>query len=322
MTASTRWVPVAGKLVVTIWMVAVTAAMFLWVPAQQGLGNTGRIIIMHVPTAWLSVRAFGVAAIYSGLYLRRRRPDDDDRAVAAVEQGFLFSILATATGSIFAKVVWGSFWNWDPRETSILILLLIYGAYFALRSAIDDGERRRQLAAVYAALAFVTVPLLIFVVPRLAESSLHPNCAFLQGSDCEGVRLREGQVGALGDTRVQVLGLERSGELVTAVVDVSGVGFSNRTTLRPTFDLAKNERVATPAFPESRFMLAIQQVNADGSVLLNIQAPGNQSQLGNVATRTTFFASLLGFTGLFWWVYRLRVDVLGLRRRLATEGMV
>ena len=322
MTGSIRWVPVAGKLVVTIWMVAVTAAMFLWVPAQQGLGNTGRIIIMHVPTAWLSVLAFGVAAIYSGLYLRRRRPEDDDRAVAAVEQGFLFSILATATGSIFAKVVWGSFWNWDPRETSILILLLIYGAYFALRSAIDDGERRRQLAAVYAALAFVTVPLLIFVVPRLAESSLHPNCAFLQGSDCEGVRLREGQVGALGDTRVQVLGLERSGELVTAVVDVSGIGFSNRTTLRPTFDLAKNERVATPSFPESRFMLAIQQVNADGSVLLNIQAPGNQSQLGNVATRTTFFASLLGFTGLFWWVYRLRVGVLGLRRRLSTEGMV
>jgi heme exporter protein C len=314
--------PTAGKLVVTIWMVAVTAAMFLWVPAQQGLGNTGRIIIMHVPAAWLSVLAFGVAAIYSGLYLRRRRAEDDDRAVAAVEQGFLFSILATATGSIFAKVVWGSFWNWDPRETSILILLLIYGAYFALRSAIDDGERRRQLAAVYAALAFVTVPLLIFVVPRLAESSLHPNCAFLQDSDCDGVRLREGQVGALGDTRVQVLGLERSGELVMAVVDVSGVGFSNRTTLRPTFDLAKNERMATPAFPESRFMLAIQQVNADGSVLLNIQAPGNQSQLGNVATRTTFFASLLGFTGLFWWVYRLRVDVLGLRRRLSTEGMV
>ncbi|HZG67215.1 MAG TPA: cytochrome c biogenesis protein CcsA [Herpetosiphonaceae bacterium] len=322
MTTSTRWMPTAGKLVVTIWMVAVTAAMFLWVPAQQGLGNTGRIIIMHVPTAWLSVLAFGVAAIYSALYLRRRRAEDDDRAVAAVEQGFLFSILATATGSIFAKVVWGSFWNWDPRETSILILLLIYGAYFALRSAIDDGERRRQLAAVYAALAFVTVPLLIFVVPRLAESSLHPNCAFLQSSDCDGVRLREGHVGALGDTRVQLIRLERAGELLTAVVDVSGVGASNRTTLRPTFDVGKNERVATPAFPESRFMLAIQQVNADGTVLLNIQAPGNQSQLGNVATRTTFFASLLGFTGLFWWVYRLRVDILGLRRRLATEGMV
>jgi heme exporter protein C len=241
--------------------------------------------------------------------------------VAAIEQGFLFSILATATGSIFAKVVWGSFWNWDPRETSILILLLIYGAYFALRSAIDDAERREQLAAVYALLAFVTVPLLIFVVPRLAESSLHPNCAFLPGSSCSGVRLREGQVGGLGDMRVQLLETARTGDELTAVVDVSGVGFTNRTTLRPSFNLATNERVAMPNFPDSRFMLVVQGVSSDGTLLLNIQAPGNQSQLGNVATRTTFLASLLGFTGLFWWVYRLRVDLLGLRRRLQAEGL-
>ncbi len=301
-------------------MLAVVAAMFLWVPPQRGLGDAGRIIIMHVPTAWLSTLAFGIAALYSVLYLRRRLPADDDRALAAVEQGFLFSILATVTGSIFAKAIWGSFWNWDPRETSILILLLIYGAYFALRSAIDDGERRRQLAAVYAVLAFVTAPLLTFVVPRLADSSLHPNCAFLPGSKCDGVRLKTGQVGGLGDTRVQLLKVERTGDLLEAVVDVSGVGFSDRTTLEPTFNTATHERVETPAFPQSRFMLAVQAVDADGSVLLNIQSPGNQSQLGNVATRTTFLASLLGFTGLFWWVYRLRVDVLGLRRRLMQEG--
>lgn len=301
-------------------MFAVTAAMFLWVPAQQGLGNTGRIIIMHVPTAWLATLAFGISALYSALYLRRRRPGDDDRALAAVEQGFLFAILATATGSIFAKVVWGSFWNWDPRETSILVLLLIYGAYFALRSAIDDTERRQQLAAAYAVLAFVTVPLLIFVVPRWAESSLHPNCAFLPGSDCSGVRLRVGQVGALGDTRVQLTALERVDDELIATVDVSGVGFTNRATLRPSFDTARAESAAMPTFPESRFMLAVQAVGDDESVLLNIQSPGNQSQLGNVATSTTFAAALLGFTGLFWWVYRLRVDILGLRRRLLQEG--
>ena len=320
MTTHVRWIPFAGKWLVTLWMLAVMAAMFLWVPEQQGLGNTGRIIIMHVPTAWLSTLAFGIAALYSVLYLRRRRAGDDDRALAAVEQGLLFSILATATGSIFAKVVWGSFWNWDPRETSILILLLIYGAYFALRSAIDDAERRRQLAAVYAVLAFAVAPLLTFVLPRLAESSLHPNCAFLQSSQCNGVRLAEGQVGALGDTRVQLLQIERVGDELAAIVDVSSPGFSDRTTLRPTFNTAVAERGEPPAFPGSRFMLAVQSVNADGSLLLNIQSPGNQSQLGNVATRTTFLASLLGFTGLFWWVYRLRVDILGLRRRLLQEG--
>lgn len=322
MTSFLQRLAFGGKVALTVWMLAVTAAMFLWVPAQQGLGNTGRIIIMHVPAAWLSTLAFGVAAVFSVLYLRRRRPADDDRALAAVEQGFLFAILATLTGSIFAKAVWGSFWNWDPRQTSILVLLLIYGAYFALRSAIDDLDRRRQLAAVYAVLAFVMAPLLTFVVPRLADSSLHPNCAFLQGVKCEGVRLRQGQVGALGDTRVQVLKVERQGDHITADVDVSGPGFSNQQVLQPVFDTAKRERVATPEFPGSRFMLAIQSVNPDGSLLLNIQSPGNQSQLGNVATRTTFFASLLGFTGLFWWIYRLRVDILGLRRRLQEEGWV
>ena len=320
MTTLTRKLSFPAKALVTVWMFAVTAAMFLWVPAQQGLGNTGRIIIMHVPTAWLATLAFGISALYSALYLRRRRPEDDDRALAAVEQGFLFALLATATGSIFAKVVWGSFWNWDPRETSILVLLLIYGAYFALRSAIDDTERRQQLASAYAVLAFVSVPLLIFVVPRWAESSLHPNCAFLPGSDCSGVRLKVGQVGALGDTRVQLIALERVGDEVVATVDASSVGFTNRATMRPSFNTAEGASEAMPAFPQSRFMLAVQDVSADGSVLLNIQAPGNQSQLGNVATRTTFLASLLGFTGLFWWVYRLRVDILGLRRRLLVEG--
>ena len=319
MTTFARRMPVFGKITTTLWMLLVTGAMFLWVPRQQGLGNTGRIIIMHVPTAWLSTLAFGIAAIYSVLYLRRRRPGDDDRALAAVEQGLLFSILATATGSVFAKVVWGSFWNWDPRQTSILVLLLIYGAYFALRSAIDDTERRQTLAAVYAVLAFATAPLLTFVVPRLAETTLHPNCAFLESSTCDGVVLREGQVNALGDTRVQLLEIQRSGDEVTAVVDVSSVGFAERTTMQPSFNIASNEQIATPAFPNSRFMMVVQQVRPDGTLLLNIRAPGNESQLGNVATRTTFFASLLGFTFLFWWVYRLRVDTLTLHRRLQTE---
>jgi heme exporter protein C len=319
MTTVVRRLPVLGKITTTILMLLVTGAMFLWVPRQQGLGNTGRIIIMHVPTAWLSTLAFGIAAVYSILYLRRRRAGDDDRALAAVEQGLLFSVLATATGSVFAKVVWGSFWNWDPRETSILVLLLIYGAYFALRSAIEDTERRQLLAAVYAVLAFATAPILTFVVPRLADTTLHPNCALLEGSKCDGVVLREGQVNALGDTRVQLLQIQRNGDEVTAVMDVSTVGFGERTTMQPSFNTVTNEQVATPTFPNSRFMLVVQEVRPDGTLLLNIRAPGNESQLGNVATRTTFFASLLGFTCLFWWVFRLRVETLALHRRLLVE---
>jgi heme exporter protein C len=309
----------AAKWIVTFWMLAVVVAMFLWVPEYEGLGNTGRIVMMHVPTAWLSTFAFAIAAWYSLMFLRRRQARDDDRALAATELGFLFSILATVTGSMFAKVVWGSYWNWEPRETSILILLLIYGAYFALRSAIEDAERRRQLAAVYALFAFATAPLLTFVVPRLYDSTLHPNCAFLPGSKCNGITLQQNGVGALGDRRLQLLEVQRDGDMVTAVVEVSGVGFSNVATLRPTLNLATQER-ATPSFPESRFMLALQSAD-DTGVRLNIQAPGNSSQRGNMRTTTTLFASVLGFTGLFFWVYNLRTTLLGLRRRVEVQGL-
>jgi heme exporter protein C len=306
----------AAKWLITIWMLAVVAATFLWVPAHEGLGNTGRIIMMHVPTAWVSMVAFGVSALFSGLYLWRRRPQYDDRALAATELGFLFSILATVTGSMFAKVAWGSFWNWEPRQTTIIVLLLIYGAYFALRSAIDDGERRKQLAAVYALFAFVTAPLLIFVIPRQFENSLHPNCAFLQGSECNGIVLSEGRVDQLGDQRVQLLDVQRNGDVVTAIVDVSATG-GRRSQLEPTLNTATGERT-TPNFIDSRFMLALESVEGD-QVRLNIQAPGEESQLTNIATTATLIASVLGFTGLFFWVYALRSRLLGVRRRVEAQ---
>jgi heme exporter protein C len=111
--------------------------------------------------------------INSVQYLRKKDLVYDIRSQSAAEVGFLFTILATITGSLWAKFNWGSYWNWDPRETSIFILLLIYGAYFSLRSAIDNYEQKAKLASVYAIIAFVTVPFFIFIMPRIVES-LHP----------------------------------------------------------------------------------------------------------------------------------------------------
>ncbi|GAC1356661.1 MAG: cytochrome c biogenesis protein CcsA [Herpetosiphon sp.] len=320
--AQKAWLAQAGKAFVTVWMLAVTAAMFLLVPAQRGLGNTGRIIIFHIPTAWLSTFAFLISAIWSAMYLWKRRPSDDDRAVAAVEQGMVFTVLATVTGAIFAKVVWGAFWNWDPRQTSILVLLLIYGAYFALRSAIDDPERRRQLAAAYALFAFATAPFLTFVVPRLAESTLHPNCAFLETAACNGVTLgKEQRVGALGQTTLELREVVRNGDIVTAVV-ATRVGGGSPIVVQPSYNVRTGRQVDQPELPGRRFMLVIKQVNADGSLFMNQQAPGNESQLSNVVTLATFLASLAGFTGLFWWIWNLRVTVLGLRRTLGLEHLL
>ena len=165
----------ALKWFLLVWMLGVIGAAFFWAPTAEGfVGESSRIVFFHVPTAWVCVLAFLISCIYSIRYLVRRDPSDDVRAAVASRLGLLFAVLATVTGAIFAKIMWNAYWNWDPRQTSITILLLIYAAYFALRSAVPDPERRAALAAVYAILAFFTVPFLVFVVPRIYWS-LHPD---------------------------------------------------------------------------------------------------------------------------------------------------
>jgi heme exporter protein C len=161
------------KVILLIWMCGVVAAAFLLPAPQSQLGEVSRIFFFHVPMAWVAVLSFLISFVFSILYLKKKDLTYDVKASSASRLGLLFVILATISGSIFAKSTWGSFWNWDPRETSIFILLLIYGAYFALRSAVESEERRAGLSSVYAILAFVTVPFLVFVVPRVYQS-LHP----------------------------------------------------------------------------------------------------------------------------------------------------
>lgn len=321
MGAAARIAPVA-KLLLGLWIAGVVVAMFLVVPQYVGLGDAGRIIVMHVPTAWITTVAFAVSAFYSARYLWRRRPADDANAVAAAETGFLFCVLATVTGAIFAQIVWGTFWNWDPRETSILVLLLIYAAYFALRSALDEPERRRRLSAAYNLFAAVTMPFLLFVAPRVAESSLHPNCAFIQGSQCDGItlQLNGARIGQLGDVVLELKGLEQRGDLAVAQVEVRTPGLAQRVVLEPTLELASGEPADRPEFPGQQFLLALERVDlASGEAMLNMEAPGT-GLLSNSRTLWTFMASNLGFLGLFIWLYRLRADVLILQERLARRG--
>jgi heme exporter protein C len=161
-------------LILIIITLVIFFSFYINIPKIGILGDKARIIFLHVPTAWLSVLAFLLSMIYSIQYLKKRDIIYDIKAVSAAEIGFLFSILATVTGSIWAKFSWGSFWNWDPRETSIFILLIIYGAYFSLRSAIDVPEQKAKLSSVYSIIAFVTVPFFVFIMPRIIES-LHPD---------------------------------------------------------------------------------------------------------------------------------------------------
>lgn len=144
------------------------------IPFIPALGDKARVLYFHVPMSWISVLAFFMSMWYSIRFLKTRELDFDIKSYSCAQLGFLFCILATATGSLWAKFNWGSFWNWDPRQTSIFILLMIYGAYFALRSAIDSEEQRAKLSSVYSILAAVTVPFFVFIMPRIVES-LHPD---------------------------------------------------------------------------------------------------------------------------------------------------
>jgi heme exporter protein C len=169
---------------------------FITFPFIPGLEEKARIILFHVPVAWISVLGFLVSMFYGIKYLRSNKPEYDNKSLNAASLGFLFCILATITGSIWAKFSWGSFWNWDPRETSIFILLLIYTSYFALRSAVEIEEKRAKLSSVYSIIAFITVPFFIFILPRIT-SGLHPGSADDISSPAGGPIIKSGLSGEM-----------------------------------------------------------------------------------------------------------------------------
>jgi heme exporter protein C len=136
-----------------------------------------RIFYFHVPQSWVATLAFLLSMFFSIRFLMTKNTDYDLKAVTANKMGLIFAVLATVTGSIFAKMTWGEFWNWSEiREVSIFILLIIYGAYFALRSAIPDEDQRATLSAVLSIIFAVSAVFLIFVLPRIYPTfTQHPN---------------------------------------------------------------------------------------------------------------------------------------------------
>ena len=148
--------------------------VFFVVPPAEGLGDYVRLAFFHIPVAWVAVLAFLISAYEGARFLRGGELVADAKSAAAAQLGFIFVILATVSGAVFSKLTWGAYWNWDPRQTTIFVLLLIYGAYLTLRGAMPAGRRRAKVAAVYALFSFLTVPFLVFIIPRL-YFSLHPS---------------------------------------------------------------------------------------------------------------------------------------------------
>lgn len=157
------------------WMLVMIWAGFWWAPQVRGLDDETYVMYFHIPMAWIGGLAYFVAAFYAIKYLAKRDLRSDAVSAASAEIGLLFTALSTFTGALWARSQWGAYWNWDPKQTSIFLLLLTYGAYFMLRVAVEDPDRRATLCAAYALLAAVAVPFLMVVVPKfVVPSTLHP----------------------------------------------------------------------------------------------------------------------------------------------------
>jgi len=151
------WLAGAGLLVGLIMAFGVA-------PREVTQGNVQRIMYVHVPLILASYVAFGVLAIASVVYLVRRHPAADRVAHASGEVGVLFVGLGIATGSIWGKPTWGTWWTWDARLTSVAILFVMYLGYLLLRGTIDDPERAARYCAVLGIVAALDIPLVHFSV--------------------------------------------------------------------------------------------------------------------------------------------------------------
>lgn len=147
--------------------------VFSYAPIETTMLEVQKIFYFHVSSAFTVFLAFGVTCLFSLLYLIKRKDKYDMLAVASAEIGIVFCTIVLLTGPIWAKPAWNTWWNWEPRLTSTLILWLMYIGYFVLRSALT-GEKKKVYSAVLGILAFLDVPIVYFSV-EIWQGSLHPD---------------------------------------------------------------------------------------------------------------------------------------------------
>ncbi len=168
--APSRFHALAGRLIPWLWVLAVgLAAVGLYIgffvaPTDATQGEVYRIIFIHVPTAWISMVLYIALALWAaiGWAFKVRLASMLARAIAPT--GALFTVIALWTGALWGKPTWGTYWVWDARLTSYLILLLLYLGYIALTEAIDDTRRSDQAGALLALVGVVNVPIIYFSV--------------------------------------------------------------------------------------------------------------------------------------------------------------
>jgi heme exporter protein C len=166
----TRFMQLSGTLLP--WFSGAAAAVILYglylvfviSPEDYQQGQTVKIMYIHVPSAWLAMMAYGLVAVSSFGLLVFRHPLADVSAKAAVPIGAAFTFLALLTGSLWGKPMWGTYWVWDARLTSVLVLFFLYLGLMALRSSLEDEAQASKLTAVLALVGVTLLPIIKFSV--------------------------------------------------------------------------------------------------------------------------------------------------------------
>jgi heme exporter protein C len=160
-------------LTVILLYYTVIGGFLIPVPRLHILNESIRLNYFHVPMWFTMMLLFTNSAWSSIQYLRTQNIAFDDKAIESVKVAFFFGALGLITGMFWANATWGAFWTSDPKLNNTAIGLLIYSAYFVLRSSLEDETQRGRLSAVYNIVSFAVFIPLIFIMPRMTDS-LHP----------------------------------------------------------------------------------------------------------------------------------------------------
>ncbi|MFA6108384.1 MAG: cytochrome c biogenesis protein [Candidatus Latescibacterota bacterium] len=173
-----RFPSACAGVLLTLW--TATCAALLYAPTEAQMGAVQRLFYFHVPAAVAACLGFFLAFVGSVQYLRTRETRWDRLAVGGAELGVVFAAIVLVPGPLWARPVWGVFWRWEPRLTSMLVLFAMYVAYLMVRRYGTTAGRTPRLAAVVGIVAFANVPLVYYSV-RLwaADQQLHPRQVIL-----------------------------------------------------------------------------------------------------------------------------------------------
>ncbi len=169
------WFAIASILLLVYGLVQ---ALYISPPDYQQ-GESVRIMYVHVPSAWMSMMIYSIIAIASAIYLIWKHPLAEIAARASAPLGAGFTLITLITGSLWGKPMWGTWWEWDARLTSVLILFFIYVAYIALSDSYGGSERGKKICAIFALVGFVNIPIIRFSVEWW--NTLHQPASVIRG---------------------------------------------------------------------------------------------------------------------------------------------